>query len=164
MKPHFGQSDAAMNKLAGCNSYPNAGKGLEMIAELETKAKEAGFNTPLEYLRAQHESAAGMGLEPEFFERLTTKMQPARNMTENMAPLPKGYFGHEDGCDCAVCENMYFRELYLKRKAAELEAIKESEYQKGYNAAVYFAGGLISEQEPKELTSILAELVWRLKL
>lgn len=100
MKPHFGQSDAVMNKLAG--------------------------------------------IMPE--------------------PLTKGHFGHEYGCDCAVCESMDLRVLYLKRKAADLEAIKELAYREGYNAAVYFAGGLISEQKPKELTSALAELVWRLKL
>lgn len=201
MKPHFGQSDAAMNKLAGCNSFPNTGKGLEMIAELEAKAREAGFNTPLECLRAQHESAAGMGLEPEFIERLMTKasshIEPkgqcglVAEFTLRREPLTKGYFGHEDGCDCAVCENMHFRELYLKRKAADLEEVKRLAYQAGfdaamgrpdfdpvkerdaaydlgykdgYNAAVYFAGGLVSEQEPKELTSVLGELVWRLKL
>lgn len=109
MKPHFGQSDAAMNKLAGNNRFPNAGKGLEQIAELEAKAREAGFETPLEYLKAKHEEAAGMGLESGFFERnpwAVRQMLPAVNMTENMTPqpLPKGYFGHEDGCDCAVCE------------------------------------------------------------
>ena len=129
MKPHFGQPDAAMNKLAGINQFPNAGKGLEQIAELEAKAKEAGFETPLEYLRAKHEEAAGMGLEPEFF---------ARNMTNFMTPKPptKGYFGHEDGCDCAVCENMYFRELYLNRKAADLEEVKRLAYQAGFDAAM----------------------------
>ena len=200
MKPHFGQSDAAMNKLAGHNRFPNASKGLEQIAELEAKAREAGFNTPLEYLRAQHESAAGMGLEPEFIERLMTKsskrIEPkgqgglVAEFTLRGEPLTKGYFGHEDGCDCAVCENMHFRELYLKRKASDLEEVKRLAYQagfdaamgtdfdpvkerdaaydlgykEGYNAAVYFAGGLISEQEPKEMTSVLAELVWRLKL
>jgi hypothetical protein len=73
MKPHFGQSDAAMNKLAGCNSFPNANKGLEMIAELEQKANDAGYETPLEYLKAQHEEAAGMPLENAFFNGLTHK-------------------------------------------------------------------------------------------
>lgn len=50
MKPHFGQSDAAMNKLAGCNKFPNQNKSdhLQVIADLEAKAKEAGFETPLE--------------------------------------------------------------------------------------------------------------------
>lgn len=106
MKPHFGQSDAAMNKLAECNVLPNNNKPAEL----------------------------------------------------------KGHFGHELGCDCAVCESMNLRVLYLKRKAADLEAIKDLAYREGYNAAVYFVGGLISEQKPKELTSVLAELVWRLKL
>lgn len=132
MKPHFGQSDAAMNKLAGCNVLPNNNKPAEL----------------------------------------------------------KGHFGHELGCDCAVCESMDLRVLYLERKAADLKEVKRLAYQagfdaamgtdfdpvkerdaaydlgykEGYNAAVYFAGGLISEQKPKELTSVLAELVWRLKL
>ena len=94
MKPHFGQSDAAMNKLAGCNSFPNAGKGLEMIAELEQKACEAGFETPFQ-------------------------MMAAKNMTEYMTPepLPKGYYGHEYGCDCAVCENMMLGEARREREA-----------------------------------------------
>jgi hypothetical protein len=39
MKPHFGQSDAVMNKLAGCNSFPNAGKTID-IAELEHMTTE----------------------------------------------------------------------------------------------------------------------------
>ena len=30
MKPHFGQSDAAMNKLAGCNSFPNNNKSPDL--------------------------------------------------------------------------------------------------------------------------------------
>lgn len=116
MKPHFGQIDAVMNKLAGCNKFENGAKGLEQIAELEAKAREAGFETPLEYLRAKHEEAAGMGLEPMFFERnphAIRQMIPAVNMTEHMTPepLPKGYYGHEDGCDCAVCESMHFSEL-----------------------------------------------------
>lgn len=119
MKPHFGQSDAAMNKLAGCNKFPNAMKGLEQIAELEAKAREAGFGTPLEYLRAKHEEAAGMGLEPMFFER--NPHLKAVNMTENMTPqpLPKGYYGHEDGCDCAVCEQCAWDES--QRKIADQE-------------------------------------------
>ena len=86
MKPHFGQSDAAMNKLSGCNKFPNAGKGLEQIAELEAKAKEAGFETPLEYLKAKHEEVAGMGLEPGFFERnpwAIRQMRPAVNMADH---------------------------------------------------------------------------------
>lgn len=169
MKPHFGQSDAAMNKLAGHNRFPNAGKGMGQIAELEAKAREAGFNTPLEYLRAQHESAAGMGLEPEFIERLMTKecqheftdiatcvhcgcdtdgfisskrIEPKgqggliAEFTLRREPLTKGYFGHEDGCDCAVCENMHFRELYLKRKAADLEEVKRLAHQAGFDAAM----------------------------
>lgn len=118
MKPHFGQSDAAMNKLAGCNKFPNQNKSdnLQVIADLEAKAKEAGFETPLEYLKAKHEEAAGMGLESGFFERnpwAIRQMLPAVNMTENMTPQPltKGYYGHEDGCDCAVCEEMHFAEL-----------------------------------------------------
>ena len=115
MKPHFGQSDAAMNKLSGCNKFPNAGKGLEQIAELEAKAKEAGFNSPLEYLRSQHEEAAGMGLEPMFFER--NPHLAAVNMTTNMIPEPEGYYGHENGCDCAVCENMMLGEARREREA-----------------------------------------------
>lgn len=125
MKPHFGQSDAAMNKLAGCNKFENgAGSisnqkvldGLQTIASLELQARNEGFETPLEYLKAKHEEAAGMGLESGFFERnpwAIRQMLPAVNMTENMTPqpLPKGYYGHEDGCDCAVCEEMHFTEL-----------------------------------------------------
>lgn len=144
MKPHFGQSDAAMNKLAGCNKFENGTgsisnqkvlDGLKTIASLELQAKNAGFETPFEHLKAKHEEAAGMGLEPEFFERL--KVQPMKNRTENMTPepLPKGYYGHEDGCDCAVCENMYFHELHLNRVAADIEAIKQNAYQAGFNAA-----------------------------
>lgn len=72
MKPvDFGQSDAAMNKLAGINQFPNASKGLEMIAELEQKANDAGYKTPFEYLKVQHEEAAGMPLEDSFFNGLT---------------------------------------------------------------------------------------------
>ena len=135
MKPHFGQSDAAMNKLAGCNSFPNAAKGLEMVAELEQKARDAGFKTPLEYLRSIHEEAAGMPLDERFYKQFT--MQPAKNLTEGMTPEPlsKGYYGHEDGCDCAVCEHSYFHELHLNRVAADIEAIKQNAYQAGFNAA-----------------------------
>ena len=136
MKPHFGQSDAAMNKLAGCNQFPNAGEGLEQIAKLEARAKELGFDTPLELLKSQHEEAAGMGIEPNFFERnpwAIRQMQPAVNMTENMTPIDEnfdpvkerdaaydlgyrdaqreGYYGHHNGCDCAVCEEMHHAEL-----------------------------------------------------
>lgn len=111
MKPHFGQSDAAMNKLAGCNSFPNAGKTFD-LTELEQKARAEGFETPFQ-------------------------MMAAKNMTEHMTPEPltKGYYGHEDGCDCAVCENMYFHELHLNRVAADIEAIKQNAYQAGFNAA-----------------------------
>lgn len=142
MKPHFGQSDAAMNKLAGCNKFPNASKGLEQIADLEAKAKEAGFETPLEYLKAKHEEAAGMGLEPMFFECnlwAIRKMQPSANMTENMTPvpLPKGYYGHEDGCDCAVCE-----EMQLAEQRQKLQADREAKIRKLFELveAAYFKG------------------------
>lgn len=154
MKPHFGQSDAAMNKLAGCNKFENGTgsisnqkvlDGLKTIASLELQAKNAGFETQLEYLKAEHEEAAGMGLEPMFFERnphLIRKMQPAVNMTDSMTPivedfdpikerdaaydlgykdaqrehmtpdpLPEGYYGHHNGCDCAVCEDIHMSEL-----------------------------------------------------
>lgn len=92
MKPHFGQSDAAMNKLAGCNSFPNAGKTFD-LTELEQKAREAGFETPFQTMAA-------------------------KNRTDNMTPehLPKGYYGHELGCDCAVCENMMLGEARRKRE------------------------------------------------
>lgn len=53
MKPHFGQSDAAMNKLAGCNVLPNANKPADL-------PKLAG------YTKEEHEEAAGMGLEDAF--------------------------------------------------------------------------------------------------
>lgn len=49
MRLHFGQNDAAMNKLAGCNSLPNAGRTFD-LTELEQKAREAGCETPFEYL------------------------------------------------------------------------------------------------------------------
>lgn len=41
---------------------------------------------------------------------------------------------------------------------------EDASYRTGYNAAIYFAGGLLSEQEPKAVTSPLAELIWKLKL
>ena len=124
MKPHFGQSDAAMNKLAGCNHFPNARKGLEQIAELEQKARDAGFATPLEYLRSIHEDAAGMPLDNRFYKQFFTKPQSAKNLTDLMTPLPlsKGYFGHEDGCDCAVCDDMAMRD--------SLRTISDGEFNK----------------------------------
>lgn len=45
------------------------------------------------------------------------------------------YDGHEDSCDCAVCENMYLRELHLKRVEADLEAMKQLVFQMGFDAA-----------------------------
>ena len=62
MKPHFGQSDAAMNKLAGCNSFPNSDvvhnqkvlDGLKTVESLEVQAKNAGYDTPYEYLAAKN--------------------------------------------------------------------------------------------------------------
>lgn len=125
MKPHFGQSDAAMNKRAGCNKFQNAGKNLELIAELEQKARDAGFKTPLEYLRSTHEEAAGMPLDERFYKQFTMKMKPAKNLTEFMTPdpLPEGYYGHEAGCDCAVCENMMLGEARRNREAKHRENI-----------------------------------------
>jgi|GEM_PF-3899682 len=41
--------------------------------ELEQKANDAGYETPFEYLKAQHEEAAGMPLEDSFFNGLAHK-------------------------------------------------------------------------------------------
>ena len=95
MKPHFGQSDAAMNKLAGCNSFPNAGKTFD-LTELEQKAREAGCNTPHEYLRQRDD-----------------------RIQQNIDHAAKGYYGHHNGCDCAVCEDMHNRALQRKIVDAE---------------------------------------------
>lgn len=134
MKPCFGQSDAAMNKLAGCNKFENgAGSisnqkvldGLKTIASLELQAKNEGFETPYEMLSARNGWTVGNKLVKRIspisyengyedgFEKGRMSMQPAKNMTEHMTPEPlsKGYYGHEDGCDCAVCESMHFSEL-----------------------------------------------------
>lgn len=93
------------------------------------------------------------------------------------------YDGHDDNCDCAVCDDIAFQKSVQKgfmslayqagfdaAMGPDFDPVKERDtaydlgYKEGYNAAVYFAGGLISKQKPKELTSVLAELVWRLKL
>lgn len=49
------------------------------------------------YTKEEHEEAAGMPLEPAF--------------------MAKGYYGHELGCDCAVCESMMLGEARRKREA-----------------------------------------------
>lgn len=90
MKPHFGQSDAAMNKLAGINQFPNAGKGLELISDLEAKAKEAGCSTPLEYLRQRDDR----------FQREINRAA----MSFNDVYLSQ----HDQPCDCAVCDEIHF--------------------------------------------------------
>ena len=49
------------------------------------------------HTKEEHEEAAGMPLEPAF--------------------MAKGYYGHELGCDCAMCENMMLGEARRKREA-----------------------------------------------
>lgn len=93
MKPHFEQSDASMNKLAGCNSFPNAGKTFD-LTELEQMAREAGCETPFEYLRQRDD-----------------------RIQQSIDLAAKGYYGHELGCDCAVCENMMLGEACRQREA-----------------------------------------------
>lgn len=126
MKPHFGQSDATMNKLAGCNVMPNTNKPpdltkldmhklplpdvgacscvpckhFEIHSDTFPCISCRGFskfeirdNTILVagHTLEEHEEAAGMGLEPAF--------------------MSQGYYGHHNGCDCAVCEDIHMSEL-----------------------------------------------------
>jgi hypothetical protein len=134
MKPHFGQSDAAMNKLAGCNKFENgAGSisnqkvldGLQTIASLELQARNEGFETPYEMLTAKRiKRISPISYENGYedgFEKGRMSMQPAKNMTEHMTPepLPNGYYGHHNGCDCAVCEDIHMSELAKQRVDAE---------------------------------------------
>lgn len=131
MKPHFGQSDAAMNKLAGCNSFPNAGKTFD-LAELEQKARDEGFETPFQ-------------------------MMAAKNMTEYMTPepLPKGYYGHEDGCDCAVCEEMHYSELAKMRVDAEWNKLLD-----GYKSATMRIEELEAVLEAERKNVVYAQQKW----
>lgn len=80
-----------------------------------------------------------MGLESGFFERnpwAIRQMLPAVNMTENMTPQPltKGYYGHEGGCDCAVCDDVAFRQSlrgkpYMEPAAMELLRQKVEKFE-----------------------------------
>lgn len=145
MKPHFGQSDAAMNKLAGCNSFPNGDvvhnqkvlDGLKTVESLEVQAKNAGYDTPYEYLAAKNGHLVGNkpkrispisyenGFEDGYekakkgsqLKRSDSKELENENMTPE--PLPQGYYGHHNGCDCAVCEDMHNRALQRKIVDAE---------------------------------------------
>ena len=145
MKPHFGQSDAAMNKLAGCNSFPNGDvvhnqkvlDGLKTVESLEVQAKNAGYDTPYGYLAAKNGYLVGnkpKRISPISYENgfedgyekakkeYSVSMSGEMYVTEeNMTPepLPEGYYGHENGCDCAVCEDMHNTEL--RRKIVDAE-------------------------------------------
>ena len=111
MKPHFGQSDAAMNKLAGCNSFPNAGKTFD-LTELEQMAREAGCETPFEYLSYRD-----------------------KRIQQNIDSAAQGYYGHELGCDCAICEDVAQRERF--RKTADAEWNKLMDENKRYCDALH---------------------------
>lgn len=141
MKPHFGQSDAAMNKLAGCNQLPNNNKPPDLL-------RLSG------YTKAEHEEAAGMGLEDAFMKQPPCSCVPCKHYESSLDEVPckycrdhakfeekdfdpvkerdaaydlgykdaqktQGYYGHHNGCDCAVCEDMHNTEL--RRKIADAE-------------------------------------------
>lgn len=82
MKPHFGQSDAAMNKLAGCNSFPNAGKTFD-LTELEQKARSEGFETPFQVLAVKNRTD---NLTP-----VMNKLEKYRDALECIANTPDDY-------------------------------------------------------------------------
>jgi len=120
MKPHFGQSDAAMNKLAGCNILPNNNKPAD-LPRLR--------NVPCSCIPCKHyEVSLDHGpcvscrdhakFEEKDFDPVKER-DAAYDLGYKDAQKVQGYYGHENGCDCAVCEDMAQRELSRKIVDAE---------------------------------------------
>lgn len=120
MKPHFGQSDAAMNKLAGINHLPNNNKPADLL-----KSR----NVPCSCIPCKHyEVSLDHGpcvscrdhakFEEKDFDPVKER-DAAYDLGYKDAQKAQGYYGHENGCDCAVCEDIHNREL--RRKIVDAE-------------------------------------------
>ena len=118
MKPHFGQSDAAMNKLAGCNVLPNNNKPADLARRgipcscVPCKHYEVSLDhVPCVSCR-DHAKFEEKGFDPvaERDAAYDRGFQDAQAL---------GYYGHHNGCDCAVCEDIHMSELAKQRVDAE---------------------------------------------
>jgi hypothetical protein len=123
MKPHFGQSDAAMNKLAGCNSFPNNNKPADLARRdipcscIPCKHYESSLDeVPCKYCR-DHAKFEERGFDPVKERDAAYDLGYKDAQQEHMKA--QGYYGHENGCDCAVCEDMHNRDLQRKIVDAE---------------------------------------------
>ncbi len=119
MKPHFGQSDAAMNKLAGCNVLPNNNKPADLARRdipcscIPCKHYEFSIDeVPCKYCR-YHAKFEEKDFDP------VKERDAAYDLGYKDAQKAQGYYGHHNGCDCAVCEDMHNTEL--RRKIVDAE-------------------------------------------
>lgn len=119
MKPHFGQSDAAMNKLAGCNRLPNTNKPAD-LSKLRNvpcscvPCKHYGVSLdhgPCVSCR-DHAKFEEKDFDPVKERDAAYDLGYKDAQQEHMKA--QDYYGHHNGCDCAVCEDMHNRDLQRK--------------------------------------------------
>ena len=56
------------------------------------------------------------------------------------------YDGHEESCDCAVCEDMMLRRVRWQRELDEVETIKRVAYKIGYEEGRKFERHAIAQK------------------
>ena len=136
MKPHFGQSDAAMNKLAGCNILPNNNKPADLL-----KLRNIPCScVPCKHYEVSldHGPCVSCRDHAKFQEKdfdPVKERDAAYDLGYKDAQKVQGYYGHELGCDCAVCEDCAQRESI--RKIADAEWNKLMDENKKYCDALH---------------------------
>lgn len=124
MKPHFGQSDAAMNKLAGCNRLPNTNKPADLsklrnvpCSCVPCKHYEVSLDHGPCVSCRDHAKFEEKDFDPVKERDAAYDLGYKDAQQEHMKA--QGYYGHHNGCDCAVCEDMHNRDLQRKIVDAE---------------------------------------------
>lgn len=125
MKPHFGQSDAAMNKLAGINQLPNNNKppDLTKLDLHKLPSPDVGDYScvPCKHYEVSldHGPCVSCRDHAKFEEKDFDPVKERDAAYDLGFKDAQGYYGHHNGCDCAVCEDMYNRDLQRKIVDAE---------------------------------------------